>query len=288
MNVFHRVAQRSMRANRMRTIVTIIGVILSAAMFTAVTTFATTLLTHLQRVTAYLDGAYYLGVHNVDADTLASMRADSDIEAFSTAEVLGYAEVTVNNSNKPYLYVEAIDAGFSDRMPVHLVEGRMPENSTELLIPDHLQAYSDAGTYLVGDTLTLELGDRYSGGWRLWQNNGFQPEDEAPADPGLTDEPEQPEQLLARETRTYTIVGVYQRPNFEDYSAPGFSALTVQENEPQTGLYDVYLLLRDAKQETLDRVMARYSDAAEGGISMNWDYLRTQGNSAMTTIRDSC
>ena len=71
MNVFHRVAQRSMRANRMRTIVTIIGVILSAAMFTAVTTFATTLLTHLQRVTAYLDGAYYLGVHNVDADTLA-------------------------------------------------------------------------------------------------------------------------------------------------------------------------------------------------------------------------
>lgn len=278
MNVFHRVAQRSMRANRMRTIVTIIGVILSAAMFTAVTTFATTLLTHLQRVTAYLDGAYYLGVHNVDADTLASMRADSDIEAFSTAEVLGYAEVTVNNSNKPYLYVEAIDAGFSDRMPVHLVEGRMPENGTELLIPDHLQAYSDAGTYLVGDTLTLELGDRYSGGWRLWQNNGFQPEGDESADPGLTDEPEQPEQLLARETRTYTIVGVYQRPNFEDYSAPGFSALTVQENEPQTGLYDVYLLLRDAKQETLDRVMARYSDAAEGGISMNWDYLRTQGN----------
>ena len=207
MNVFHRVAQRSMRANRMRTIVTIIGVILSAAMFTAVTTFATTLMTHLQRVTAYLDGAYYLGVHNVDADTLASMRADSDIEAFSTAEVLGYAEVTVNNAYKPYLYVEAIDAGFSDRMPVHLVEGRMPENSTELLIPDHLQAYSDAGTYLVGDTLTLELGDRYSGGWRLWQNNGFQPEGDESADPGLTDEPEQPEQLLARETRTYTIVG---------------------------------------------------------------------------------
>ena len=130
MNVFHRVAQRSMRANRMRTIVTIIGVILSAAMFTAVTTFATTLLTHLQRVTAYLDGAYYLGVHNVDADTLASMRADSDIEAFSTAEVLGYAEVTVNNSNKPYLYVEAIDSGFSDRMPVHLVEGPEADGKT--------------------------------------------------------------------------------------------------------------------------------------------------------------
>jgi len=133
----------------------------------------------------------------VDADTLASMRADSDIEAFSAAEVLGYAEVTVNNSNKPYLYVEAIDSGFSDRMPVHLVEGRMPENGTELLIPDHLQAYSDAGTYLVGDTLTLELGDRYSGGWRLWQNNGFQPEGDESADPGLTDEPEQPEQQAA-------------------------------------------------------------------------------------------
>ena len=39
----------------------------------------------------------------------------------------------------------------------------MPENSTELLIPDHLQAYSDAGTYLVGDTLTLDYSDNGCG-----------------------------------------------------------------------------------------------------------------------------
>lgn len=161
---------------------------LSAAMFTAVTTFATTLMTHLQRVTAIWTALTISACIMWTPTTLASMRADSDIEAFSTAEVLGYAEVTVNNAYKPYLYVEAIDAGFSDRMPVHLVEGRMPENSTELLIPDHLQAYSDAGTYLVGDTLTLELGDRYSGGWRLWQNNGFQLEGDESVDPGLTDE----------------------------------------------------------------------------------------------------
>ncbi|MFR8332908.1 MAG: hypothetical protein ACLU9S_11570 [Oscillospiraceae bacterium] len=38
MNVFHKVTRESLRKNRLRTIVTIVGVLLSAAMVCAVTT----------------------------------------------------------------------------------------------------------------------------------------------------------------------------------------------------------------------------------------------------------
>ena len=44
MNVLNRVTMKTLRRNRARTVVTIIGVILSAAMFTAVTTFISTCL----------------------------------------------------------------------------------------------------------------------------------------------------------------------------------------------------------------------------------------------------
>ena len=43
MNVLNRVTMKTLRRNRARTVVTIIGVILSAAMFTAVTTFISTM-----------------------------------------------------------------------------------------------------------------------------------------------------------------------------------------------------------------------------------------------------
>ena len=43
MNVLNRLTLRYLRLNRTRTLVTVIGVILSAAMFSAVTTFAVSL-----------------------------------------------------------------------------------------------------------------------------------------------------------------------------------------------------------------------------------------------------
>ena len=47
MNIFSRIALQSMKKSRSRTIVTVIGVILSAAMITAVAAFGTSLLNFL-------------------------------------------------------------------------------------------------------------------------------------------------------------------------------------------------------------------------------------------------
>ena len=47
MNIFHKVTLQSMKKSRTRTIVTVIGVILSAAMITAVTTFSVSLLNYM-------------------------------------------------------------------------------------------------------------------------------------------------------------------------------------------------------------------------------------------------
>ena len=47
MNIFHKVALQGLKKNRTRTFVTVIGVVLSAALFTAVATFGTSLLQYL-------------------------------------------------------------------------------------------------------------------------------------------------------------------------------------------------------------------------------------------------
>ena len=50
MNIFNKVTLQSMKKSRTRTIVTIIGVILSAAMITAVATFAVSLQNYYSRI----------------------------------------------------------------------------------------------------------------------------------------------------------------------------------------------------------------------------------------------
>ena len=61
MNVFTRVTWKSMLKNRTRTLVTIVGVILSAALFTAVITavITTVITTVVSAITFMVDGIIY-------------------------------------------------------------------------------------------------------------------------------------------------------------------------------------------------------------------------------------
>lgn len=60
MNILGKVTWKTMWKNRTRTIVTIIGVILASAMFTAVTTMGTSLRNFLIRGNVYEEGDYYV------------------------------------------------------------------------------------------------------------------------------------------------------------------------------------------------------------------------------------
>jgi len=50
------------------------------------------------------------------------------------------------------------------------------------------------------------------------------------------------EELVVRERRTFTVVGFYERPGFEPFIAPGYTALTVEDNNAFSSYdYDVYI-----------------------------------------------
>lgn len=256
MIIFRRVAVKSLLKNRTRTIVTIIGVILSVAMFTAVTTAISTLYTHFARVEAYECGTYYLGFSAATHDALTEMQADADTKQLASGEYLGYARpVDQELREGRFVYVLSMSGNFSEMLPVHLTSGRMPENEHELLLPDHLSR-----TVQIGQTLTLSLGDRTSEGYMLFQHSPYT----------------EGEEFQARETREYTVVGTYERPDFEPTEGPGYTALTVGEGT-DSGYFDVYVQLNASKTEALDAYALRYGDRAHG-TDYNWEYLRAAGN----------
>ncbi len=213
MNVLNRVTLKTLTRNKTRTIVTIIGVILSLSMFTAVTTFVSSMQDFMLRSTMATDGDWEGMLSNTSYGSLETVIGSDEVETSFLLRQEGYAMLEGGkNPNKPYLSIQSFDDTALKRLPLRVTEGRLPQTDTEILIPEHVS--SNGGVSIaVGETLRLQVGLRQdSEGYTLWQNAAFHVEDE--------------EHLNQLVEKTYTVVGLYKRPGFESFTAPGYTAIT--------------------------------------------------------------
>lgn len=225
MNVFSKVTLESLKKNRTRTVVTIIGIMLSAAMICASTTFVSSMQNFVLRCEIYSSGDWYGAVYDAAYKDYEDIRDSGKVSSAAYAQVLGYAKIGSANEYKPYLYVLGGDAasGYFETMPVHLLLGTLPKDSTEIILPEHLTSNGKVN-YTLGDTVTLEVGDRTLDGKRLGQDTPVYTYDSETHTEVMSGEG-----LENTEPRTYTVVGIYERPTFEDYAAPGYTALTAAD-----------------------------------------------------------
>lgn len=227
MNVFNKVTLESLKKNRTRTIVTIIGIMLSAAMICASTTLVSSMQNFVLRCAIHIDGDWCGAVYDAAYKDYEDIRDSDRVSSAAYAQVLGYAKIDSANERKPYLYVLGSDvaSGYFETMPVHLILGALPKDSTEIILPEHLTSNGKVN-YTLGDTVTLDVGDRTLDGRRLGQDTPVYTYDSETQVEIMSGE-----RLENTEPRTYTVVGIYERPTFEDYSAPGYTALTAADTK---------------------------------------------------------
>lgn len=264
MNIFQRVTLKTMKANRMRSGVTIVGVLLSAALFTALLSFCGSLFSFMEKTYIYRDGNYYLHVSNTGSDLLWECEQDEETLYTAAVRYVGYTSVDSENEYKPYLYVAAGNQEFFDNMPVHLLSGRMPENDGEILIPEHLN-YNGNVVYKNGNVLELDLGDRISSsGEKLTQNDAWYGQGG--------------ETLETHGKKTYQVVGIYERPEFEVYTAPGYTALTYADftqGISEGDGYDLYLNIKNPRRN-MDDYIERHQ-LMNYNPEQNWNLLMFTG-----------
>lgn len=71
--------------------------------------------------------------------------------------------------NKPYIFIAGFNESSFDNLPIKLLSGRLPENSGEILIPQHLDENGGV-KFSVGDTVTLNIGSRVQNNGELGKN----------------------------------------------------------------------------------------------------------------------
>lgn len=258
MNIFHKVALQGLIKNRTRTLVTIIGVALSAALITAVSVFAVSLQNYMINGAVKKYGDWHVQFTDVDDSFVQEQAEDSRVSEVVSTENIGFAMLNGGqNPDKPYLFIAGFNRETFDALPITLLLGRMPENSSEILIPAHVA--SNGGVKIsVGDTLTLAVGSRRAGDETLSQHDPYRQGEES---------------LSFSEERTYTVVGVCQRPSFEEYAAPGYTLITMADNTEGAEHLSAFVTLEKPGQ-----IRSYVKSAAQGhAYVLNDDVLRFMG-----------
>lgn len=253
MNIFNKVTLQSMKKSRTRTIVTVIGVVLSAAMITAVATFGTSLLNFLVNGSSAKYGDWHVEFLDVDSSFVQERAHDNGVANTAAFENIGYTTLDGGQSpEKPYLFIAGFSEEAFDTLPITLISGRLPENSGEILVPAHV-AVKGGVRFDVGDTLSLAVGSRIDGNKNLGQH-----------DPYLSGG----ETLVQKTERTYTVVGTCERLGFEEHSAPGYTLITKADAQGQADSFSIFVTLKNPRQ-----VKAYASSTTGAGAYVFNDYV---------------
>ena len=223
MELLNKLTMKNLKLNKKRTIVTIIGIVLSAALITAVASLFFSARSSLIRFEIKQKGNFHYCFYDVPLQNINDFKGNRKIETMYLMQNLGYDYLNGSkNEYKPYVCVKAFDKNALENLAINLLEGRLPENENEILVPSHTKTNGGV-TLNIGEKITLNLGTRVSDGEELNQNNPYFPE--------------QNEEIINTTSHTYTIVGIIERPStkIEGYSAPGYTFITYMDNENLTG-----------------------------------------------------
>lgn len=253
-NILNNFTLRSLKLNIKRTIATCIGIILSTALICAVagvfSSFQQTLIEHAKKY----DGDYHAMFNDIPKEEQKYILENRNVETSFITQGVGYSKLEGStNEYKPYLYLMEFDKTALNNIGLQLIEGKMPENSNELVIPQHIEENGGV-TYKIGDKITLDVAKRMAEGYELDQSNPYNnPED--------SEEEYYLEEYLESigEKREFTIVGIIERPNMEieNYSAPGYTVITkldhIRDNVniavKFTNVKDTYKLVKEIAED---------------------------------------
>ncbi|OPA79080.1 cell division protein FtsX [Paenibacillus selenitireducens] len=222
MNIVNTLTIRHLKQNKRRTLVTIIGVIISVAMVTAVATLVFSFSDLLIKQAIADSGEWHVQYQDVTKEQLAAIQGDDATKTVAMARDIGFAPLEGGQTpNKPYLFIKAYDAQGFAQFQVELSKGRLPLTDKEVVISEPV-AMNAKVKYEIGDRLSLRVGERFEQG-------GDHPLDQT--EPLRREDSSLTETLQHIKTREYTVVGFIKTPLGETPWSPGYTILSyVDEN----------------------------------------------------------
>lgn len=265
MSILNRLTIKNLRLNKKRTIVTIIGIILSTALMVGIGLLFSSFQDLMIRDTIGYSGKYEANYSDVDLDKLNNIKNKNFTYFYE--KPIGFSKIESSNEYKPYMYITSVNKEYFNELK--LVDGSFPKNENEIVISNHV--ITNGGlNYKVGDIVTFTYGSRNIDGDITLANSEFV----------------DGEDLTNEGTYTYKIVGIVERSNFESYSASGYTVFTLDVNSDK-GNVNLYVMFNKNK-----KIIKQSEELAKelnynGDINYNSTLLALYGESTYGNVMSS-
>lgn len=161
MNIVNTLTIRHIKTHKKRSILTIMAIIVSVAMVTAVFTSAQSFVVYFQNVTKAIDGNWHSYVHTDDFLGNEEKFVNDDIEKYGVDLWYGSAIID-KNSDELGMDINAVDEDYLEMRNVKISEGKMPTKANELLLNRSFVKKQKLG-WKIGDKIALKtlVGEDY-------------------------------------------------------------------------------------------------------------------------------
>lgn len=277
---------RNLKLNKKRTIVTIIGIILSVALICAVAGMFTSLRQTMIEETIKNSGDYHVVYLDVPTSDLNTFKNHRDIKSYFILNEIGYAKISdtsneILNEFKPYFRILAYDKNTVDNYPIELLKGRLPKNNKEIVIQTGMD-------FEIGEKITIEVGKRVDlEGNILTQNDSLMEYDEYGN--YLIKDYIHEEKIIDSETIEYTIVGIIASVPYqlESYDSPAFTIFSYNDTQLNNTISSVYVKYKNPKKYVeITREITEYKEniGSDGEFTIDTKYSTDTNDSYLDLL----
>lgn len=265
MSILNKLTVKNLFLNKKRSIATIIGIMLSTAMMVGIGLLFSSFWDWMIRDTIDYSGKYEANYSDVSLVSLNNIK-DKDFTYFYEKPI-GFSKIDSSNEYKPYMYITSVNEEYFDELK--LVEGSFPKNDREVVISNHV--ISNGGVnYRIGDEVTFSYGSRNIDGTSIMINSDYI-DGEVISDIGVN---------------TYTVVGIVERSSYENYSACGYTAFTLDMNNSD-GNVNLYVIFNSKKNIVNKSELLGKELGYDGDINYNSTLLGLYGESSYSNVVDT-
>lgn len=216
MKLLNKLTLKNLRLNKVRTAVTIIGIMLSAALITVVSGMALSGRQTMINGQAIWSGNYDVALDIIDNAVIETARNNRNVENAFYKERLGYARTkNADGETCNYSVLAMSENTYGNCFKIDLIKGKFPTNSGEAVVTKSFKTQNGKDVK-IGDKITLDVGV-------LTDKDG-----------NVLDE-EGSHQLLQKDfnkcniidtvKRTYTVTGIIERPKTSELYDPSYLSM---------------------------------------------------------------
>lgn len=211
MKLLNKLTLKNLRLNKVRTAVTIIGIMLSAALITVVSGMALSgRQTMIDAQTAW-SGDYDVSLDIIDTAKIDEIRQNRNVENAFYKERLGYAR-TKNADGEicDYSVLAMSENTYGNCFKIDLIKGKFPTNSGEAVVTKAFKTQNGKDVK-IGDKITLDVGVLTDKDSNVLDEEGIH---------NLLQKDFNKCSIIDTVKRTYTVTGIIERPKTSELYDP--------------------------------------------------------------------